>query len=215
MPKSGVKGKNSTKDGATVSNNATDLPYKYDEVQCDEIEALKAIYETAFTDIEAKSAWSTAADRAFKLKLNAYSDNDVFVIFRVTFTATYPKTLPVLKLEGASHVAQDVLEQVRDVIATKPSQMLGEVMIHELAATIQDTLEDAVAANARKEAEKAQVPSLERERSTQEATNLRLEEERRHKTLVRSLLLSRSGCKGVRNTSSKPGMGINIPCPTR
>ena len=154
-------------------------PSNYQEVQDDELEVLKAIYADAYEDVDAKTAWSKATDRSFKLKLSAHSDVLVYVVLFVTLTATYPKTLPLLKLGENAGISQAVLRRVEDVVATKPQELLGGEMIYDLATTIQDLLEDAATVLAEKEAQKAQLPSLEEERAVREAAAAKIEQESR------------------------------------
>lgn len=151
----------------------------YEETQNDEIEVLKAIYADNFTAIKSKSAWSKATDRSFRLRLPSYTKDDTSITLSVTLTATYPKTLPTIKLEETIHAPEDAVKRIETVLGTKPRQLLGEVMIHDLATSIQDILEDSVTAIAEQEARKAKVPSLERERSVQEATASKVEEQHR------------------------------------
>ncbi|OCK81767.1 kinase-like protein [Lepidopterella palustris CBS 459.81] len=137
----------------------------YAKAQDDEIEVLKAIFMEDFEDIELKGAWSKTTDRAFRLKLKAFSDDETVAILSVKLTATYPKTLPILSLENASLLRQKPRQMIEDVIRTKPKELIGEVMIHEIATSIQDILEDDVTAREHDGA----LPSLEEERAVHEA----------------------------------------------
>lgn len=160
-------------------------PSNYEEAQKDEIEVLKAIYAENFTAIESKTAWSRATDKSFRLRLPSYTSEATNITLAVTLTATYPKTLPIIKLEETTHAPEDAVKRIETVLGAKPRQLLGEVMIHDLATSVQDVLEDFVTVIAEKEARKAQVPSLERERSVQEATVSKAEEEHRLAVLQR------------------------------
>ncbi|KAH0217725.1 hypothetical protein KCU90_g26049, partial [Aureobasidium melanogenum] len=72
----------------------------YAEVQAEEIDVLQAIYMEDYEEVKLKSAWSKSSDRAFNLKLKAFSDESTFVVLSVKLTATYPKSAPVLQIEG-------------------------------------------------------------------------------------------------------------------
>lgn len=187
MPRTGTKANGKAPDSkpSGQKNLGPTTPYQYEEAQTDEVEALKAIYDDAFTGVEAKSAWSNAPEISFTLKLSAYSENDVFVILYVTLTATYPKTLPMLRLEEGKGVSNKVKKQMQDIVQFKPREMLGEVMIHEVAASIQELLENVVTEETRKEIASAEVPSLENERATREAAASKLAAERRESIVRR------------------------------
>lgn len=149
----------------------------YEEAQADEVEALRAIYMDDYTEIKSKAAWSKATEKSFKLTLHAFSDDTIYVDLFVTLTATYPRTLPVLHLGEAVNVSKPTLDKIHELVATIPRSLLGEVMIHEIATSIQEVLEDAGTALAQKEAEKALLPSLEEERAVSEAASLKQAQE--------------------------------------
>ncbi|KAK0663605.1 eIF-2-alpha kinase GCN2 [Lasiodiplodia hormozganensis] len=153
----------------------------YAQAQADEIEALKAIFMEEYEDVETKGAWSKTADRAFKLALKSYTNPDINALLSVRFTATYPKTIPILKLEATNGLRTKTQRVLEDLVKTKPNELLGEVMIFEIATAIQELLEDAVADRKEDQA----VPSLEEERQVHEAAAEELarkqEEERQKK----------------------------------
>ena len=136
----------------------------YAEVQNDEVEVLRAIYMEDFEDIEVKSAWSKTTDRAFKLKVKSFSDDDTWIILVVRLTSTYPKTLPIIKIEGLDSLHARTQSRINRIAERRPAEMLGEVMIHTIASEIQDALEDAVQAR-----EQGVLPSLGDERAIHEA----------------------------------------------
>ncbi|KAH0074801.1 Serine/threonine-protein kinase, partial [Aureobasidium melanogenum] len=103
-------------------------------------------------------------DRAFNLKLKAFSDESTFVVLSVKLTATYPKSAPVLQIEGFDKLQAQAKKRLQDIVKTRPAEMAGEVMIHAIASDIQDALEDAVQAR-----EQGVLPSLDVERINQEA----------------------------------------------
>lgn len=187
MPKASSKLKNPSQDGReearalTAATTNTSRPLQapgYAEVQSDEVEVLKAIYADGFEEVETKAAWSKTHEKSFRLILASYSDAMVYMSLLVTLTATYPKTLPLLRIESSSNISGDVLQRLRELLVAKPQEMVGEVMIHEIATIVQDILEDAVTAAAQKETEKATVPSLEEERAVRETAAFREAAER-------------------------------------
>ena len=142
----------------------------YAQQQKDEIEVLQSIYMDDFTIIETKSAWGgKQTDRAFKIRLKPMMQSDpdlnVAVTLSVRLSATYPKTLPALEVEDAVGVRPKVLTKIMVFAKTKSKDLLGEVMIYEVAAGIQDILEDEAQFKMQGEA----LPSLEEQRAAQEA----------------------------------------------
>jgi translation initiation factor 2-alpha kinase 4 len=136
----------------------------YAEVQAEEIDVLQAIYMDDYEEVEIKTAWSKSSDRAFKLTLKAFSDESTFVLLSAQLTATYPKSAPVLQIEGLDKLHAQAKRRISNIVKTRPAEMVGEVMIHAIASDIQDALEDAVQAR-----EQGVLPSLEDERMNQEA----------------------------------------------
>lgn len=154
---------------------------QYDEAQEDEITVLESMFMEDFQTIETRAAWSKAADRAFKLRLHAESNNEISVTLSVTLTATYPKTVPMLALEDTGTVDQKTLEKLKSIIATKPKQLVGEVMFTEISEAIREILEDFATAKAADES----LPSLEEERVVREAAVARLAQEQQEALLKR------------------------------
>ncbi|KKY20641.1 putative protein kinase [Diplodia seriata] len=154
----------------------------YAQAQADEIEALKAIYMEDYEDVETKGAWSKNADRACKILLKSFTNPDINALLSVRFTATYPRTAPILKLEKTNGLRTKTQKDLENLVKTKPNELLGEVMIFEIGSAIQDLLEDAVVARREDQA----APSLEEERQVHEAAAeelARKQEEERLKKL--------------------------------
>jgi translation initiation factor 2-alpha kinase 4 len=137
----------------------------YEQTQNEELEVLQAIYMEDFEEIETKSAWSKHSDKAFRLRLKAMSDDGVRVVLIVRFTATYPKTLPSITVEEGGGVRPKTQKKLETIVKTMPKELLGDVMIHEIASAIGDVLEDEAQFKANGE----MLPSLEEERVVQEA----------------------------------------------
>ena len=145
---------------------------RYDEQQNDEIEVLSSVFPEDFETVETKGAWSKKSEKSFRLKLVADSDSSVYVYLQVTFTATYPKTVPLLSMQPSEAVLPETRQALQQVVSTRPRELVGEVMILELSNELRDTLEDAVQAAkdaARSLAIVPSVPSLEEERASREA----------------------------------------------
>ncbi|PNS15372.1 hypothetical protein CAC42_631 [Sphaceloma murrayae] len=146
----------------------------YAEVQQDEMQALEAIYMEDFEEVEVKSAWSKTSDRAFRIKIKSFSDDATHVTLLVKLTATYPRTAPLLDIQGLDKLHERTQARINRVLKQKPSEMLGEVMIYSIAEDIQEALEDAVQAKA-----SGTLPSLEDERALREAA-AQVQEEAEH-----------------------------------
>lgn len=156
--------------GATES-----APIDYGQVQEEEIEVLQAIYMDDYEEVETRSAWSKATDRAFKLKIKSFTDEDTAVTLSVRLTATYPKSPPLLQvLDGLDRLQAGTQQRINRILQEKPKELSGEVMIHAIASDIQEALEDAVQAR-----ERNVLSSLEEERVVNEtaATTLAKKEE--------------------------------------
>jgi translation initiation factor 2-alpha kinase 4 len=80
-----------------------------------------------------------------RLKLSSFSNQDLSVTLCAKVTATYPKSLPTLTLEGGSNLRNGTWDKLRNLIKTRPHELLGEVMIHDVATAIQEILEDEIA----------------------------------------------------------------------
>ncbi|KAF2715270.1 kinase-like protein [Pleomassaria siparia CBS 279.74] len=137
----------------------------YAKAQEDEREVLKAVFMEDFEQVEATGAWSKTTDRVLRLKLKSFSSDDTSVTLCAKVTATYPKSLPTLTLEDAGQLRQKTREKLQTILKTRPQELVGEVMIHEIATSIQDVLEDEVAFRENDGA----FENLEEERAVQEA----------------------------------------------
>lgn len=164
-PKSPWKTKNGNIN--TPENPPAATVTDYESTQNDELEVLQAIYMEDFEEIEAKkNAWSKQSDKAFRLRLKAMSDDGVYVVLLVNFTTTYPKTLPSITMEEVSDgLRPKTRKTLEHVVKTRPKELLGEVMIHEISGTIGDILED----EAQFKANGQLLPSLREERVVHEA----------------------------------------------
>ncbi|KIW09057.1 uncharacterized protein PV09_00006 [Verruconis gallopava] len=145
----------------------------YAQQQNDEIEVLRSIYMDDFCEVETKTAWANKqSDKAFKLRLRPmmHSDVEVAITLSVCLTATYPRSLPTLKFLDVVNIRPSTLGKLEEFIKNRPKQLLGEVMIYELASSIQDMLEDEAQFKAQGNA----MPSLEEQRVAQEAATTQL-----------------------------------------
>ncbi|KAL6706711.1 eukaryotic translation initiation factor 2-alpha kinase [Coniothyrium glycines] len=141
----------------------------YEQAQEDEREVLKAVYMDDYEESEAKGAWSTT-DRVLRLKLKSFSSDNVSVTLCAKITATYPRTVPDLTLENASKLRKSTADKLSNILRSKPRELVGEVMIYDIATAIQDALEDEVAVREND----GTFENLDAERAVQEAEAVEL-----------------------------------------
>lgn len=146
---------NGTKAAGPISPTQETLPVRpalvsqpsetYEAAQEDEREVLKAIFMDDYQESKAKEAWGKSTDREIRLQLKSFSNESISVTLCAKLTATYPKSLPTLTLEGTAKLRKRTQERIKHILKAKPSELVGEVMLHEIATEIQDALEDEVA----------------------------------------------------------------------
>jgi translation initiation factor 2-alpha kinase 4 len=147
----------------------------YEKAQEDEREVLKAIYMDDYVESEATGAWSVSrlsrqvrglesssmthythplqalmsqqktTDRVLRLKLRSFTVDQISITLCAKVTATYPKSLPTLSLEDGKNLRKKTWEKLQSLLKTRPKELVGEVMIYEIASAIVDILEDEVA----------------------------------------------------------------------
>ncbi|KAF1998899.1 kinase-like protein [Amniculicola lignicola CBS 123094] len=115
------------------------------QAQEDEIEVLKAVYMEDFEEVETKGVWGPVTDRTFRIKLKSLSNDEIHCTLNVNLAATYPKTVPDLHLEDAGRLRSQTRIRLQSLIKSKPKEMVGEVMIHEITSSMQEILDDEVA----------------------------------------------------------------------
>jgi translation initiation factor 2-alpha kinase 4 len=94
--------------------------------------------------LDATDMSQKTTDRVLRLKLKSFSSDDTTVTISAKLTATYPKSLPTLSIDGLAPLRQKTQERLRNLLQTRPKELVGEVMIHDIASSIQDILEDEV-----------------------------------------------------------------------
>lgn len=151
----------------------------YDEIQNDEVEVLRSIFSEEFAEVESKAAWSKAANRSFKLRLKAQQDGAVTVTILVKFTATYPKSAPLLFISDHDGLERGAVDSIKLVLEKMPEQLLGTEMIFEIATAVQSSLDNAAVAKLNL----ANLPSLEAERTSQEVRAARLAHAKQQESL--------------------------------
>lgn len=149
---------------------------EYMNIQNEELMVLRSIYGDDFIEHEAvNTAWKKS-DPAFDIRIRASSDHDLVATLGVVFTATYPRSVPLLSLKDEGSIRESTRFKVQKIIETKPKALVasaqGEPIMFELIQTIEDVLEEAASAKA-----KGTERSLEEERAAHEAEQAKLAQE--------------------------------------
>ncbi|KAI0885185.1 serine/threonine-protein kinase gcn2 [Annulohypoxylon maeteangense] len=142
---------------------------QYTDVQNEEIMVLQAIYGDDYIEHKAANTAWKKSEPSFDIRVKALSDEEVAITLGVVFTATYPRSAPLLSLKDEENLRESTVFKLQKFIETKPKALVAleqsEPMIHELAQGLQDILEDAAQAKA----QGLDLPSLEEERAIHEA----------------------------------------------
>ncbi|QBZ63407.1 hypothetical protein PoMZ_05088 [Pyricularia oryzae] len=146
---------------------ATGTTTHYEQIQEEELIALRAIYTDDFVELkDPHSAWKKSEPR-FDIRIKAFSDEDVGVTLSVVMTATYPKSTPLLSFKDNENLSESTLFRLQKYLEREPKIFARkeEVMINSLVEDIREILEDAAQAKA----QGRELPSLEEERAAHEA----------------------------------------------
>lgn len=151
-----------SKKAAAVTTTAPpvkEAPIDYEEMQENELSVLSSIFGDDFQDVVTQGAWQKTTDRSFRLTVRS-TDRELFVVLSVRFTATYPKSPPIIEvIRGLDELHARTVTRIRNILDKTPAQLLGDSMIWSIADDIKDALEDA--SQARKQ---NTLPSLDEER---------------------------------------------------
>lgn len=134
---------------------------QYEEVQNNEIEALKAIYGSDFREIPVQSVWNQRPAPKFQVTLRPSSDfkeSPIEVTIQITMTPTYPNTKPQTEIVRSSALSGRQTEILKQSMAETVTEMLQNEMIFEVTSNLQNHIDEW----ARSVAEAA--PSLEEDR---------------------------------------------------
>ncbi|KAI9683815.1 MAG: hypothetical protein M1829_004149 [Trizodia sp. TS-e1964] len=126
-----------------VSPGSAPQDPNYDEVQRNEMEALRSIFGDDFEEAQKSNrAWNRSSDHSFKLRLRATTNSEVSVTLYVIFTATYPKSVPVFQLEDEEDLRKVTKEKLSELLEVRPKTLLNSEMIFDISILIQEVLED-------------------------------------------------------------------------
>ncbi|OBT66063.1 PEK/GCN2 protein kinase [Pseudogymnoascus sp. 23342-1-I1] len=141
---------------------------EYNQVQEDELLVLGAIYGDDFEREDTKPGAWKKLEPSFNIRITS-STEGLSVSLHVVFTATYPKSAPLLTLKFGDSLREGTKFKLQKVVETKAAQMAAErpmePMIHEIGEALKETLDGAAEA----EAAGREIPSLEEERAMHEA----------------------------------------------
>ena len=141
------------------------LSTKYNEIQKDEIEALRSIYPDDFVEEASKiGAWNKVSDPAFSITLRTNLDGElrIAITLRASLPPTYPKSLPKLSLRFDDAIRQPIRAAAQQVIREKPKSLLGSEMIYDLTVALQELLDSSALYD------NENVPTLDEERAARE-----------------------------------------------
>ena len=149
---------------------------EYMNIQNEELMVLRSIYGDDFIEHEAANTAWKKSDPAFDIRIRASSDHDLVATLGVVFTATYPRSVPLLSLKDEGSIRESTRFKIQKIIETKPKSLVasaqGEPIMFELIQTIEDILEEAASAKA-----SGTERSLEEERAAHEAEQAKLAQE--------------------------------------
>ncbi|KAF9926747.1 hypothetical protein FBU30_003741 [Linnemannia zychae] len=112
------------------------------ELQQNELEALRAIYMEDYQPITIPSAWkmipSTPEFRLHLLPQEEELKRYVSVDLRVKFTKSYPKTIPDLKIENPRGLSVAQVQELSKQVPAQAKTLIGQEMMYELASFVQE-----------------------------------------------------------------------------
>ncbi|KAK9463564.1 kinase-like domain-containing protein [Lipomyces oligophaga] len=157
----------------------------YVQTQADEVEVLKSIYGDDFSDNPTSSAWNKIASPSFNIHLtgNYYGDGESplppnrvpSLTLKVKFTQTYPRSVPLVNVESPKNIHRARLHEIQAFLQSKPRELLGEVMIYEIASSVQSQLDEIMDAISRETLEEERAKRV----AEQVALAIKQEEEQR------------------------------------
>ncbi|OBT84497.1 PEK/GCN2 protein kinase [Pseudogymnoascus sp. 03VT05] len=140
---------------------------EYNQIQEDELLVLGAIYGDDFEREDTKPGAWKKLEPTFNIRVTSATE-DLSVVLHVVFTATYPKSAPVLTLKFPHSLREGTKFKLQKVVETKAAEMAVErpmePMIHEIGEALKEILDGAAEA----EAAGREIPSLEEERAMHE-----------------------------------------------
>ncbi|PRT54105.1 eIF-2-alpha kinase GCN2 [Wickerhamiella sorbophila] len=118
---------------------------EYEEIQENEVEALKAIYMDDFEEYKSSEIWSKRASPHFRIKLrpsSEFKDTPISLEIVVQLTKTYPRSLPMIKIDKSNAIHHKQLELLRKSIQSTAESLKGNEMIFEITSNLQQQLDE-------------------------------------------------------------------------
>ncbi|KAH3663980.1 hypothetical protein OGAPHI_004694 [Ogataea philodendri] len=143
----------------------------YHATQVEELEVLKAIYADDLVDkTPQKSAWSQKPCPKFQITLSSDTQNEpiLSVVLNVEFTATYPKTLPLVSFGKTQNVLASQLSFLRSEMESIMKQEKGGPMVYSVTASILDHLNEFQTSARTETLEEERIKRLEKEKELME-----------------------------------------------
>ncbi|KAI1002532.1 eIF-2-alpha kinase [Podosphaera aphanis] len=147
---------------------------QYEEIQKDELTALAAIYGDDFRHLPSTHGAWNKSEPCFEIDIKS-SDEDLAVTLKVTLTASYPKSPPLLSFKDDDTLKEGTRFKLQKVIETKPKELVAneQAMIMEIVEACLEVLKDAAAVKSAGR----EIPSLEEERAAYKAAALKQAQE--------------------------------------
>lgn len=117
---------------------------EYEEIQANEVEALKAIYASDFTEIESESVWNKKPSPKFNIRLRPSSEfetSQMRLDIQVSMTQTYPNTLPKIEIVHTTALSGRQSEALKHCIDQTIRDLKGSEMIFEVTSNLQTKLD--------------------------------------------------------------------------
>ncbi|KAJ2905298.1 hypothetical protein MKZ38_005811 [Zalerion maritima] len=194
---------------------------QYEQLQQDEVLVLQSIYGDEFIEHQAAhSAWKKS-EPSFDIRIKSSLDEEVALTLGIVFTATYPRTPPLLTLKDTDTLRESTLFKVQKYIETKPKiyvQEGAEAVVMQLVEEMREMLDDA----AQLIAQGRELPSLEEERAAHEAMLAEQAQEQREEEERRKQQEDRDAARVMgemiqkqldknKKKAAKNGDGLTIP----
>ncbi|KKA28375.1 hypothetical protein TD95_000224 [Thielaviopsis punctulata] len=158
--------------------------FNYEELQANEIIVLESAYFDNFKRLDhGHSAWKKT-EPSFEIRIQAKDDADFALTLHVVFTATYPRSPPLLTLKEHDTLRPAALFKVQKFIETEPQKHVhNDEMMMTIVQGIEDILDSAAAAK-----RNGNERSLEEERADHEAQlaqQAQIKEQEEHERLLK------------------------------
>ncbi|KAJ1674120.1 eukaryotic translation initiation factor 2-alpha kinase, partial [Spiromyces aspiralis] len=126
----------------TVDEGRRDMNPSTQEIQQNELEALRAIYMDDYKDVKPETVWKIAQYAPeFVVKIRSLDEQyreKVHVGLHVRFTKTYPNTAPQLALQEVFGLNDSQVSVAIQELQKKASQMIGSEMVYDLCTWLEE-----------------------------------------------------------------------------